>query len=367
VPVFLCFQRFDFPSAMASTTNITDERSSYQAVFALDIITAAGALTLLGLASKPTFQRLKERRFSSASKSRGTPLKTTLGTHLFLWPALFCLFIAYTTRFVADLLQTHGFIAYDADLSWNGRPSYRISDNQWGTSVSALTFATTFATIVFTVLLNGGVWIHSSHVQSNGTGMSAPNMVSKIWNAFIMFVMLATGMAAWGKGMSVRDTSLGSLSSLSRLSWSNVLNHDHTTRILYIVHECIVIAASLSVTFEVLREYIKTNKNAPTVCHCVQSLYASMLTMIQTSERSDLARFAFVVVPLIWLRDAFIIYDIILIYIDTSGWSNTATLATTFLLIIFGQFANLTILATILWGAWRMGKSVTLFDSGSSA
>ncbi|KAH5703130.1 hypothetical protein HBI81_046200 [Parastagonospora nodorum] len=332
------------------STNISDERASYQAVFALDIITAAGALILLGTASKPTFQRIIARRFTSTSKSHGTPLKTSLGTYLFLWPALFCLFAAYTTRFVSDLLQTHGFIAYEADLSWNGRPSFSIPENKWGTGVSALTFATTFATILFTVLLNGGVWIHATHIQSNGTGRVAPNMLSKIWNTFILLAMLATGMAAWGVGMSERDTSLGSLSSLSRLSWSNVLNHDPTTRILYIVHECIVVVASMSVTFEVLREYSTTNKNAH-----------------GSSESQHLARFAFVVVPLIWLRDIFIIYDIILLYVDTSGWSDNASLATTFILIIFGQFANLTILAMILWGAWRMGRTVKLFDSNSSA
>ncbi|EAT85878.2 hypothetical protein SNOG_07227 [Parastagonospora nodorum SN15] len=295
------------------STNISDERASYQAVFALDIITAAGALILLGTASKPTFQRIIARRFTSTSKSHGTPLKTSLGTYLFLWPALFCLFAAYTTRFVSDLLQTHGFIAYEADLSWNGRPSFSIPENKWGTGVSALTFATTFATILFTVLLNGGVWIHATHIQSNGTGRVAPNMLSKIWNTFILLAMLATGMAAWGVGMSERDTSLG--------------------------------IASMSVTFEVLREYSTTNKNA----------------------HGHLARFAFVVVPLIWLRDIFIIYDIILLYVDTSGWSDNASLATTFLLIIFGQFANLTILAMILWGAWRMGRTVKLFDSNSSA
>jgi hypothetical protein len=256
----LAYEGSNFHFAMS--TNITTERPSYQAIFALDIITAAGALVLLGLASKPAFQRIKARRFTLTSKSHGTPLKNSLGTYLFLWPALLCLFIAYTTRLVADALQTHGFIAYDADLSWNGRPSYSIPENKWGTGVSALSFATTFATILFTVLLNGGVWIHSSHVQSNGTGRLAPNMLSKIWNAFIMLAMLATGMAAWGKGMSERDTSLGSLSSISRLSWSNVLNHDHTTRILYILYESIVVAASLSVTVEVLREYSTTNKNA---------------------------------------------------------------------------------------------------------
>jgi hypothetical protein len=72
---------------------------------------------------------------------------------------------------------------------------------------------------------------------------------------------------------------------------------------------------------------------------------------VQSSERNHLARFAFVVVPLIWLRDAFIIYDNVLLYIGTVHWSRSASLATTFLLMIFRQFANLAILVTILWGA----------------
>jgi hypothetical protein len=91
------------------------------------------------------------------------------------------------------------------------------------------------------------------------------------------------------------------------------------------------------------------------------------LTHRQSPERKNLARFAFVVVPLIWLRDIFIIYDIVLLYVDTAKWSRPASLATTFLLMIFGQFANFTILATVLWGAWRMGKSVRVLGSSSSA
>jgi hypothetical protein len=249
-----------------SGINISNERASYQAVFALDVLTATGALILLGLASNPTFQHVKARRFSSTDKAHGTPLNTALGTYLFLWPALLCLFIAYTARFVSDLLQTDGLIAYEADLSWNGQISYSIRDNAYGSSVSALTFATTLATIFFTVLLNGGVWIHSSHVQSNGTGMSAPSMISKIWNTFIMLAMLSTGLAAWAIGITRRDTSLGSLSSISKLSWSNVLNHERDVRTIYIVHQCIVVAASLSVTIEVLREYLTTNKKASGVC-----------------------------------------------------------------------------------------------------
>jgi hypothetical protein len=245
-----------------SDIDISSQQPSYKAILALDIITATGALMLLVLASRPTFQRIKARKFTSTSKTDGSPLKTALGTYLFLWPALLFLFIAYTVQFVADLLQTSASIQYPgADLSWNGRPSYSIGLSSESRSISVLSFTKTLAQIFFTVLLNGGVWIHSSHVQSNGTGIGAPKMMSKIWNTFIMLSMLATGVAAWGVGFQERDTTLGSLSSLARLSWSNILQNDSTTRIIWIVHECVVVAASLSVTVEVLLEYASTNKN----------------------------------------------------------------------------------------------------------
>lgn len=65
-----------------------------------------------------------------------------------------------------------------------------------------------------------------------------------------------------------------------------------------------------------------------------------------------------VVVPLIWLRNAFIIYDIVLLYVHTAAWSQASTLASEFLLIVFSQFANITIAGMVLLGAWRTGKTV---------
>lgn len=85
----------------------------------------------------------------------------------------------------------------------------------------------------------------------------------------------------------------------------------------------------------------------------------------QSPERANLARFAFVVVPLIWIRNAFIIYDIVLLYVNTAPWSTTSVLATEFLLIIFGQITNVTLLGMILWGAWRTGRTVPVFDQMS--
>lgn len=255
------------------SVNITNERASYQAVSALDLITAADALTLLILATRPMFKRIIARRFTSPSNSssRDAPLKTTLGTYLFLWPALLCLFIAYVARFANDLLKTSGRIAYEIDLVWNGRTAYD-AHGRHRTSISALSFTTGLATIVFTVLLNGGVWIHSSQVQENGTAISIPKTDSKIWNTLIMLAMLGTGVGAWGRGMSERDVRNGSLGPNALSSWSNVLHHDQATRIVYIVHEAIVVAASLSVTIEVLNEYKTTNKCARCTSDFVHSL-----------------------------------------------------------------------------------------------
>ena len=280
-----------------SRLDITHERASYQAVFALDVITAAGALIFLGLASKPTFQRIKQRRFtapnSKNNSARDGPLKTTLGTYLFLWPALLCLFIAYVCRLVSDLLKTAGTINYDDDLGWNGRRAYSTADSGYASNISALTFTTALATIFFTVLLNGGVWIHSSHVQENGTGISTPRTKSRIWNSAIMLAMLGTGLAAWGLGIHARDVSTGSSGPHALLSWSTVLQHHRATRIMYIVHEAIVVAASLSVSIEVLREYATTNRNArdvsspfPSLPSYLLFLPSSLVTNVSGAERS---------------------------------------------------------------------------------
>ena len=83
-------------------------------------------------------------------------------------------------------------------------------------------------------------------------------------------------------------------------------------------------------------------------------------------ERPILTRFTYIVVPIVWLRNAFTIFDIVLLYVDTSGWSNTTDTAVAFLLIVFGQIANLAILGMILYGAWRNGISVVRGRQGYS-
>lgn len=250
-----------------ASPNLTDTRASYKAVFALDICTAVIALGLLLLATKPTFKRLKARQLSTPRKSSdasgsASPLKTSLGTYLFLYPALLCFFLAYLAQIVSDVLRTSGTIDYGDNLQLSGRRPFSISGSGSREAIAALSFLTALATIFFTTLLNGGVWIHSDHVTSNGTGLGKPTLKSKIWNTFILLCILISGVAAWGRGLAVQDTS-----SSTVLTWTNAVHYDNPARIIYVVHQCIVILASLSVSVQVLRDYFTTNTNASGVSH----------------------------------------------------------------------------------------------------
>ena len=242
------------PNKMA--VHLNHSHPSYQAVFALDVLTAAAALVLLALATGPTFTRLKSRRFSVPNKSHDTPLKTSLGTYLFLWPGLFCFFLAYTFQFIADILETSGgsSINYNGGLGLHGRLPFSSAN---GTSnvytISILSFTTALATIFFSVLINGGVWIYSSHITNNSTGQAAPSLRSKIWNTIILLAILITGFAAWCCGMATR----------SRLTtWSEIVHMNDATRIIFVLYRCVVIVASVSVSVEVLRRYLTVRANS---------------------------------------------------------------------------------------------------------
>ena len=91
---------------------------------------------------------------------------------------------------------------------------------------------------------------------------------------------------------------------------------------------------------------------------CVMSFHVALLTCIQNPERPVLQRFTYVVVPLIWLRDVFIIMSIVMIFVSTDSWTETSREALAFLLITFGQYANLIIVFMVLWGSWSMGNSL---------
>lgn len=230
---------------------LTETRSSYQAAFALDVTTAAIALVFLILATGPTFRRIKARRFSVPGKDRPAPLKTSLGTYLFLWPALFLFTVIYILTFVVDLLKATGTIEYGGGLTLQGDRGGSDGKHQYSSSILSLII--TFLSILFTVLLNGSVWIYSNHTCANGTGRAAPSFKSRVQNTVEMLAILATGMAMFGYGATVRARTS---------SWATTVSDDRITRILYILYRVVVVAATLSVSIEVLRRYFQIKANS---------------------------------------------------------------------------------------------------------
>lgn len=64
------------------------------------------------------------------------------------------------------------------------------------------------------------------------------------------------------------------------------------------------------------------------------------------------------VLPIVFVRNAFSIAQIVMLYYDVNNWSRTTNQALAFLFIIFGELSNLAILGLVLLGA--MGFSKTL-------
>lgn len=62
--------------------------------------------------------------------------------------------------------------------------------------------------------------------------------------------------------------------------------------------------------------------------------------------------------PIVFVRNAFSIAQIVMLYYNVNNWSRTTNQALAFLFIIFGELSNLAILGLVLLGA--MGFSKTL-------
>lgn len=263
--------------------DLTGAQPSTQAIFALDIVTSATALVLLGLATRPALRRIKARKFSVRSKDTGSPLKTTLGTYLFLYPALCCLFLAYLFRFVIDLLKTSGEgVDYGGNLGLHGRRP-ALDGSGYDYSIAVLSFAAMMASIFYSTLLNGGVWIYSNHVTSNGSNLSRPDWKSKLWNSFIMLCILGTGLAAWGLAIASRGHAD---------SYSSVVHSDNATMIVHIVYRAVVVAASLSVSVEMLRRYVFIRKHSsksvrPLSPHSNTTTYMYNTGLHRTDQRTS--------------------------------------------------------------------------------
>ncbi|TKA24875.1 hypothetical protein B0A50_06604 [Salinomyces thailandicus] len=326
---------------MAATTDIAGTRASYKAIFALDIITAFAGLVLFLLATGPTFQRLRERRLSVRDKY-GSPLKTSLGTYLFVWPGLLCFTTNYILQVVNDVLKTAAptGIDYDSDLALGGRRAGG-SNNPYAYSIAAISFARTFLGIVFATVITGGIWIYSSHVLSNSaTKNTAPGLRSKLWNTYIMLSIAGLGLATFGLALAARPNTT--------TTFGQIVHADNATRTVYLIYRVVIVATGISVT----RSAIKA--------------YSAVTRQRQNPDRPHMRRFTLVVIPLLWIRNAFIIYNAVLVYYasETSAWSRGARLATVFLLTIFTQMANAVLLGMILYGAWQLGRTVPIFQSG---
>ncbi|KAL8957627.1 MAG: hypothetical protein Q9193_005149 [Seirophora villosa] len=319
-------------------SGITNTTTAVKAVFSLNVITAAMAFILFDFVVVILSLRIKNGRITSMSLKRSSsdtdPLKTTLATHICLVLALFCFVIAYAMQSAIIALQTRS----DSPVSVTTAFSYYYMDGSSpessnSESISALSFALGFVAILFTFFLTAAVWLHSNNLTTNGTRVNTPGTFSRVWNLLILGAILLSGFASWGRGMYVRRDS--------DVTFPNAINGDRAARILYILYRCVVIFSSTSVSIEVLRLFSMLKEKGSK----------------DNTSRPLLARFVYVVVPLIWIRNAFILVNIVLIYQDVAAWSQPASQAVTFLLIIFGQLANLTILGMVLWGAWSMGRT----------
>ncbi|GIZ49308.1 hypothetical protein CKM354_001234000 [Cercospora kikuchii] len=313
--------------------SITGAPSAVQGLLALDVVTASLAFICLVVGILLTVRAfgLRSRTRNYDRVSRDTPRHTPLGTFAFLLPGLALLCLAYSVAAATTTLQ------YDASSPINITPAYAYyypsasESSQASTVTSRLSFVNAFALILYSTILTAAVWLHSSHVTSNGLGVGAPSLRDWIWNMFILAAILGTGLASWGQAISVRESAQG---------YSSVLQADSTSRALYAAFRCTVIAASTSVSVEVARRYREVNANGPP----------------SNSGRPILARLVFYAVPIWALRNVFLIVDVAMAYTSAESWSIATRQALAFLLIIFGQIADLAIFLIVIWGAWTMGR-----------
>lgn len=246
-------------------SSLTSATSTVKAIFSLDVTTATLASLVFFLAVAIVATRIKngqirslERKRRSTSTGEVIPLKTTLSTHLFLVPAVFCLAVAYAVQsaIVAYQLQSNlpASITPSFSYQYAGAPT-STGDEASGTRISALTFTQTFVAILSTTFLTAAVWLHSTNLTSNGQQTAAPKTISRIWNAIIITLILVFGISAWGVGLSVRG------SGQDTLSIPTCITSDQVTRILYIVFRCVVVFSSTSVSIEVFRNYQSLKAN----------------------------------------------------------------------------------------------------------
>ena len=62
--------------------------------------------------------------------------------------------------------------------------------------------------------------------------------------------------------------------------------------------------------------------------------------------------------PIVWVRNAFSVAQIVMLYYNVNNWSRTTNQALAFLFIVFGELSNLAILGLVLLGAMSFSKTL---------
>ncbi|KAL8871085.1 MAG: hypothetical protein Q9174_003016, partial [Haloplaca sp. 1 TL-2023] len=167
-------------------SSLSSATSTVKAIFSLDVITAVLATVVFSLASAILLTRVKngtirsfERKRKSSRTGAVAPLKTTLSTHLFLIPAIFCLALAYALQSAIVAYQTQSDIPVSVSSTFeypSTGAAHTPTSASSGQRISVLTFTKTLAAIFSTTLLTGAVWLHSTNLTSNGEQTASPGL-----------------------------------------------------------------------------------------------------------------------------------------------------------------------------------------------
>ncbi|KAI7515467.1 hypothetical protein KC331_g22396, partial [Hortaea werneckii] len=119
-----------------------------------------------------------------------------------------------------------------------------------------------------------------------------------------MLAIGGTGLAAFGLGLAARPNNI--------TSFGQIVPTDEGTRTVYLINRVIIVATGISVTRSAIKAFVKVNRKKT------------------NPDRPHMRRFTIIVIPLLWVRNVFIIYNAVLVYYaaETSEWSESSRLAT---------------------------------------
>jgi hypothetical protein len=329
---------------------LTSAPASVQALFALEVVVVVLAfLVFIITAGLATLLFLRRRSRHSQGKT------SPRGTFAFLSIGVLCLAIAQAATAASVAQQTNSSsptsITHAFSLYYRGSSSN--SPGETSTTSVNLSFLNAFAFIISTVCLNGATWLHASHATSNGLAVGQPSRIDIIGNTLLLLLMTVTGFASWGLAMS---------SYTADQRYGNVLQDDLPSRAVYTVFRACVVVSTISVSVESIRRYLQIKnhsaRNVSALAVSTVCLKQSLTPKFQASERPILSRLALLAVPVLILRSIFIILDIALLWVANAypNWSITTQEAISFLLIIFGPYAEVWVFALICWGGNSMSK-----------